>query len=117
AALNADSRRCSAVIVSRRRLPPFRPPLRPIAAMTWEISSAVGVAGSFSGVVVAFSTICAATWLTSSVRLRERLGMDASYHNSSFDFSEIRDYISRRVSYGKPTNGPKAVRRLGLFYL
>lgn len=45
AALSATWLRCSGVMVTKRRLPPTLPPLRPMAVITREISDLVGLAG------------------------------------------------------------------------
>src|SRR5271165_4458885 len=84
AALRATSRRRSGVMVSNLRLPPILPPLRPIAAMTRDISEVETLGGRTSrlSVPVERRTIWKAAWFTSSGRLDLliRFGMGTVSH-------------------------------------
>src|ERR1035437_6551617 len=74
--------RSSSVMCSARFLPPSLPPLRPIAAITREISDLVGAftsTGPFSSVLI--RTRWCASWFTSgSGSLRIRLGIPQACH-------------------------------------
>ena len=83
AALRAIWLRCRSVIVSSRRLPPMRPPFRPISAITCEIRRAVGggVVGSVSVSATDTRTTRLAFWTVSRRGfLLVRFGMGLRSH-------------------------------------
>jgi hypothetical protein len=84
AACKALACRSSAVIVTKRRLPPILPPLRPIADITREISAWL-VARALIGRsdAVERSTIRKAAWFSSEGLLLIRFGMNQVFHNSA----------------------------------
>lgn len=94
AAFMATWLRCSAVIVSNRRLPPIFPPLRPMARITLEISALLALGGLAAawgiGSAVDRSTMRCAAWLTSLGLLLIRFGIPQVCHRSSAPGAEFQ---------------------------
>jgi hypothetical protein len=105
AAFAATVRRCSLVMVLRRRFPPTRPPLRPMAAMYAErLEGGTGAADGSGVSLVERSTIHFASWLGSRGRFPLPMVM-GSPGTDKADW-EGKQYQNKHRNCQQPPNPP-----------